>query len=116
MNELEAKGLLWASGPFVQPGVLVGDGLTIFRTEGLEEARKLIEDEPLTRRGLRTYEIHTWELREGKITVDLNASKSTCSARATRSSASSPSSSPGGRSRGFTAPVRAVGSVRRCTR
>jgi uncharacterized protein len=30
MDELEAKGLLWASGPFVQPGVLVGDGLTIF--------------------------------------------------------------------------------------
>jgi hypothetical protein len=37
----------------------------------------LIEDEPLTKLGLRTYEIHTWELREGKITVDLDASKST---------------------------------------
>jgi uncharacterized protein len=77
MDEPEAKGLLWASGPFVQPGVLVGDGPTIFRTASLEEARKLIEDEPLTKLNLRTYEIHTWELREGKITVDLDASKST---------------------------------------
>jgi uncharacterized protein YciI len=77
MDGLEAKGLLWASGPFVQPGVLVGDGLTIFRTASLEEARQLIEDEPLTKLNLRTYEIHPWELREGKITVDLNASTST---------------------------------------
>jgi uncharacterized protein len=76
MEELEAKGLLWASGPFVQPGVLVRDGLTIFRTDSVEEARKLIEDEPLTKLNLRMYEVHIWELREGKITVDLKASKS----------------------------------------
>jgi uncharacterized protein len=75
MEELEAKGLLWASGPFVQPGVLVRDGLTIFRTDSVEEARKLIEDE-LTKLNLRMYEVHIWELREGKITVDLKASKS----------------------------------------
>jgi uncharacterized protein YciI len=76
MEELEAKGLLWASGPFVQPGVLVRDGLTIFRTDSVEEARKLIEDEPLTKLNLRMYEVHIWELCEGKITVDLKASKS----------------------------------------
>jgi len=29
MNALEADGRLWASGPFIQEGVLVGDGLTI---------------------------------------------------------------------------------------
>jgi uncharacterized protein YciI len=29
MNGLEAKGLLWGSGPFVVPGAVVGDGLTI---------------------------------------------------------------------------------------
>ena len=38
MNELEAKGLLWASGPSAQPGVLVGDGLRILRTASVEEA------------------------------------------------------------------------------
>jgi hypothetical protein len=58
MEELEAKGLLWASGPFVQPGVLVRDGLTIFRTDSVEEARKLIEDELLTKLNLRMCEVH----------------------------------------------------------
>jgi uncharacterized protein len=29
MNKLEAEGHLWASGPFIEEGVLVGDGLTI---------------------------------------------------------------------------------------
>jgi uncharacterized protein YciI len=29
MNDLEDRGLLFASGPFVQEGGVVGDGLTI---------------------------------------------------------------------------------------
>lgn len=77
MNDQEAKGNLWASGPFVQPGVTVGDGLTIFRTGDIEEARKLMSQEPLTKLGLRTYEMHLWELREGVIGVNLHASTST---------------------------------------
>jgi uncharacterized protein YciI len=48
MNRLESEGFLFASGPFVQEGVLVGDGLTILRTETIEEARALMEAEPLT--------------------------------------------------------------------
>jgi hypothetical protein len=32
MNALEADGRLWASGPFIEEGVLVGDGLTIQST------------------------------------------------------------------------------------
>ena len=32
MNALEADERLWASGPFIQEGVLVGDGLTILST------------------------------------------------------------------------------------
>ena len=76
MDEQEARGNLWASGPFVQPGVTVGDGLTIFNTKDIEEARKLMEQEPLTKRALRTYEMHVWELREGTIRVNLHASSS----------------------------------------
>jgi uncharacterized protein YciI len=44
-NGLEAKGLLFASGPFIEPGVLVGDGLTILQTETIEEARFLMDAE-----------------------------------------------------------------------
>lgn len=76
MNELEEKGLLFGSGPFVQEGVLVGDGLTILRAESLEHARELMENEPLIKRGMRTFELRKWELREGRILIELDASRS----------------------------------------
>jgi hypothetical protein len=53
MNGLEAQGRLWASGPFVEEGVLVGDGLTILSTGTIDEARKAMEEEPLIRADLR---------------------------------------------------------------
>jgi uncharacterized protein len=76
MNSLEEKGVLFASGPFIEPGVLVGDGLTILQTNTPEEARALMENEPLIKLGLRTFELRPWELREGQISVTLNISKS----------------------------------------
>ena len=76
MNDLEDRGLLFASGPFLKEGVVVGDGLTILSTDTIEEARRLMEEEPLVKRGLRRFELHRWELREGRITVNLNASRS----------------------------------------
>ena len=76
MNRLEAEGFLFASGPFVQDGVLVGDGLTILQTETIEQARALMDAEPLNAGGFRQYELRPWELREGRITVTLSASAS----------------------------------------
>ncbi|WP_066948777.1 YciI family protein [Streptomyces lushanensis] len=77
MVELERRGLLWASGPFVEPGVRVGDGLTIVNSDSIDEARELLMDEPLCHRGLRTFEgPFPWELREGHIPIALDASSS----------------------------------------
>jgi uncharacterized protein len=76
MNALEAQGKLWASGPFIEEGVLVGDGLTILSTGTIEEARRAMEAEPLIKRGLRTFELRKWELREGRMDVSLRASVS----------------------------------------
>jgi uncharacterized protein len=76
MNSLEEKGLLFASGPFLQQDVLAGDGLTILQTDTLEESRALMEREPLIKLGLRTFDLRPWELREGQISVTLNISKS----------------------------------------
>jgi uncharacterized protein len=74
MNALEAKGRLWASGPFIEEGVLVGDGLTILSSSTNEEALRAMEEEPLFKRGLRTFEVRKWELREGQIDISLRAS------------------------------------------
>jgi hypothetical protein len=76
MNALEADGRLWASGPFIEEGVLVGDGLTILLTSTIEQARHAMEEEPLIQRGLRTFELRKWELRESRIDISLRASVS----------------------------------------
>jgi hypothetical protein len=65
-----------ASGPFLEEGMLVGDGLTILSTSTIEEARQAMEKEPLIKRGLRTSELRKWELREGRIDISLRASVS----------------------------------------
>ena len=76
MNQLENEGKLFASGPFIQEGVLVGDGLTILQTTTLEEARALMSAEPLIKRGLREFDLRPWELREGRMMITLNSSTS----------------------------------------
>ena len=79
MNQLEAEGRLFASGPFPQEGIIVGDGLTILYAQSFDEAESLIKAEPLTKLGLRRYELRLWELREGRMNITLNASTSTYS-------------------------------------
>lgn len=59
LNALEAEGRLWASSPFIEEGVLVRDGLTILSTSTSEEERQFMKDEPLIKRGLRTFELRT---------------------------------------------------------
>ena len=76
MNELEARGVLFASGPFVQQGVIVGDGLTILNTGDAAAARRLMEEEPLIKRGMRSFELRKWDLREGRIPINLRLSRS----------------------------------------
>jgi uncharacterized protein len=76
MNDLEEKGVLWASGPFLVPGRVVGNGLTIFNVASEEEVHRFMAEEPLTKLGLRTYSVHKWELREGRIGIDLLLSQS----------------------------------------
>jgi uncharacterized protein len=76
MSELEATGVLWASGPFLVPGATIGAGLTVFNVSEEAEVHRLMREEPLTKLGLRTYEVHRWELREGRISASLFCSRS----------------------------------------
>jgi uncharacterized protein YciI len=76
MNHLESEEKLFASGSFLQEGVLVGDGLSILQTEIIEEARAIMQADPLIERGVRTFDLRPWELREGRMTITMNASTS----------------------------------------
>jgi uncharacterized protein YciI len=58
MNRLEKEGKLFASGPFIKEGILVGDGLTIIQTSTHQEAMALMQDEPLIKR--RQQALSSW--------------------------------------------------------
>ena len=76
MMGLEEQGALWGSGPFITPGRIAGDGLTIFNVPEETDVHRLMAEEPLTKLGLRTYTVRKWELREGKVTINLMLSQS----------------------------------------
>ena len=64
---------LFLSGPLVQPGVSVGEGLTVFKTDDEAQARVLMDAEPLTKLGLRRYELKTWSVYEGSLSLTISA-------------------------------------------
>lgn len=72
MIQLENAGVLFASGPFVEENLPVGQGLTIIRANDLEQAQHYMDEEPLIKNGLRRYELFQWELREGRFGLELN--------------------------------------------
>jgi len=80
LHELEARGILFASGPLRDdPGVAITGGLTVIRADSFESAHVVMAPEPYVKAGLRTYQLRKWTLNEGRIDVHLNLSNSTFS-------------------------------------
>jgi uncharacterized protein YciI len=75
MIELEARGVLFASGPFVSDGKPSGAGLTIVRAGSADEARAILAGDPFVVAGLRAFEIHEWHLMEGALHLTVLASQ-----------------------------------------
>jgi uncharacterized protein YciI len=75
MIELEKRGLLFASGPFLgEEGGVSGRGMTILRSDSKEEAEELASGDPLHKAGIRTFEVEEWQLMEGSFSVRVNYS------------------------------------------
>ena len=75
MIDLEKRGTLFASGPFLTgKDLLPGTGMTILRAGSLEEAEAIAGEDPLNKSGMRTFEVRTWQLNEGCFTVTVNYS------------------------------------------
>jgi|ERR1700743_106504 uncharacterized protein YciI len=74
MIDREAEILL--SGPIVGDGQLVGESITVFRDANDVKAAEFMRHEPLVRRGLRRFDIKTWELREGSLNLVTRLSES----------------------------------------
>lgn len=78
MIELEKRGVVFASGPFLnEDGGVPGRGMTILRAESKEEAETMAQGDPLYKAGIRTYEVEAWQIMEGNFTVRVNYSDGT---------------------------------------
>jgi uncharacterized protein YciI len=56
LNELYKQGKVFMAGPFTDKQ----GGLVLYKTESLEEARKLAEADPVVVEGARTLELREW--------------------------------------------------------
>jgi uncharacterized protein YciI len=70
---------IFMSGPFINEGQLVGEGMTIIQTDKEAEAAEFMRNEPFVKRGLRRFELKLWEMREGTLTVKTRLSQSSFS-------------------------------------
>ncbi len=70
MEEHEHEVFL--SGPLIQDGVTIGEGLTILKTDNEAEARAIMDAEPLVKNGLRRYELKLWRVQEGSMSVSIS--------------------------------------------
>ena len=76
MIGLEARGVLFASGPsFAPDGIGTGAGLTIVRAGSLDQARAILDQDPFVVAGLRTFDPHEWHLMEGALQLTVLASQ-----------------------------------------
>ncbi len=57
LNKYIAEGKIFAKGPFTDHS----GGLVIFDVENIEEAKNLIENDPITIHKTRTYELKEWK-------------------------------------------------------
>jgi uncharacterized protein YciI len=77
MIDLEARGLLFASGPLAEPdGSTSGAGLTALCVPLEADARALADDDPFARHGLRSYTLQRWTLIEGNLSTSVRLSDS----------------------------------------
>jgi uncharacterized protein YciI len=75
---LEKKGIMFGAGPASIPGAATPSfGLIIIRADDLATARRIADSDPMHSSGVRTYEIFSWSLNEGRIAITVDFSDQT---------------------------------------
>jgi uncharacterized protein len=77
---LEKAGIMYGAGPATRPGeTAAAFGLIIIRAKDEAEARRIADSDPMHSSGVRSYELFSWSLNEGRVNVALNFSDQTFS-------------------------------------
>jgi uncharacterized protein YciI len=76
--KIEKQGIMYGAGPATPPGDnKPAFGLIIIRAKDEAEARRIADADPMHASGLRSYELYSWSLNEGRISVTLDFSDQT---------------------------------------
>ena len=68
--DLEHRGSVFASGPFVaDDGSVDGTGMTLLRAGSADEAAALADRDPFVLAGLRRFDVKPWRVVEGGFTL-----------------------------------------------
>jgi hypothetical protein len=72
-TRLELDGIMFAAGPLASEDLQEwhGEGLFIYRSASMEQARKYASDDPMHASGARSFTIREWLLNEGTFSVQL---------------------------------------------
>ena len=72
---LEKDGVMFGAGPLLdEDEEEPSRGMMIIRASSFDESRKIADEEPYFRDGLRTYTLHRWTLNEGSMSFTVNYS------------------------------------------
>jgi uncharacterized protein YciI len=59
LNRMEEEGKIFARGKFPDGS----GGLVVYKCESLEDARKIAESDPYVHNGVRSLELHEWDMK-----------------------------------------------------
>lgn len=76
-KEMEAQGRLFLAGPLSDPTgeLMEGCGLIIYRATSMNEAHELAENDPMHKRGARTFVLRKWLINEGALNFSIALSQ-----------------------------------------
>jgi uncharacterized protein YciI len=78
MIERERAGVVFLSGPVApRQGAVALDGMTLLRTDTIEQAEDIAQQDPFVLNGAVSFEMREWTAFEGAIRLELTLSDST---------------------------------------
>lgn len=80
-KQMESQGKLFLAGPLsdASGAEMSGGGLIIYRAASLEEARALTENDPMHKKGGRTFTLRKWLVNEGSLSISVGFASQTAS-------------------------------------
>ncbi|MEH6727425.1 MAG: YciI family protein [Hyphomicrobiales bacterium] len=80
-KQMESEGKLFLAGPLsdASGAEMSGGGLIIYRAASLEEARALTENDPMHKKGGRTFTLRKWLVNEGSLSISVGFASQTAS-------------------------------------